>query len=90
MGYDKLYLVTDHMGFYERCGWKFLTMAKDQEAMPIRLYEADTREIEKIRKGKVGGILKKISTHLFTVLTICVILALAQGDRPAQFRYREV
>ena len=47
MGYDKLYLVTDHMGFYERCGWKFLTMAKDQEAMPIRLYEADTREIEK-------------------------------------------
>ena len=34
-------------------------MAKDQEAMPIRLYEADTREIEKIRKGKVGGKFKK-------------------------------
>lgn len=42
MGYRKLYLVTDHRNFYEKCGWRFLTMAKDQEALPIRVYEAET------------------------------------------------
>ena len=44
MGYEKLYLVTDHMRFYEKCGWHFLTMAKDEEAMPIRVYEILTEK----------------------------------------------
>ena len=44
MGYEKLYLVTDHMRFYEKCGWHFLTMAKDEEAMPIRVYDILTEK----------------------------------------------
>lgn len=41
-GIKKLYLVTDHTEFYEKCGWTFLTMVKDQEGIPERMYEADT------------------------------------------------
>lgn len=40
MGVKKLYLVTDHTDFYEKCGWEFLTMVRDDEGKPERLYEA--------------------------------------------------
>ena len=40
MGYPRLYLVTDHEKFYERCGWEFLTMTEDEDSIPIRLYMA--------------------------------------------------
>ncbi len=39
MGYEKLYLVTDHMSFYERYGWTFLTMVNGDDGRPARLYE---------------------------------------------------
>lgn len=39
LGYTKLYLVTNHTTFYEKCGWEFLTMANDEEG-PIRVYAA--------------------------------------------------
>ena len=29
-GIDTLYLVTEHMGFYERYGWEFFCMAKEE------------------------------------------------------------
>lgn len=38
-GVSPLYLVTDHTGFYERCGWEFLCMAQgDGEPEMTRVY----------------------------------------------------
>lgn len=37
-GFPTLYLVTDLTDFYEKCGWRFLTMATDDDGNPIRLY----------------------------------------------------
>lgn len=38
-GVSPLYLVTDHVGFYERFGWEFLCMAKEAESgKPTRVY----------------------------------------------------
>lgn len=42
MGYERLYLVTDHTRFYERCGWDFLTMVQDEEGSLMRMYQAPT------------------------------------------------
>ncbi len=39
MGYEKLYLVTDHTSFYERYGWAFLTMVNGDDGCPTRMYE---------------------------------------------------
>lgn len=38
MGYESLYLVTDHTEFYERCGWKFYTMVNGDDGNTERLY----------------------------------------------------
>ncbi len=46
-GFSKLYLVTDHTEFYEKCGWRFLTMVHDKDGVEERMYEADT-EISEI------------------------------------------
>ena len=38
-GISPLYLVTDHIGFYERYGWEFLCMVQsDGEPEPSRMY----------------------------------------------------
>lgn len=38
-GISPVYLVTDHTGFYERCGWKFLCMVHcDGEPGASRMY----------------------------------------------------
>ena len=38
-GIDTLYLLTDHTGFYERCGWEFFCMAPgDGEESLSRMY----------------------------------------------------
>lgn len=38
-GVSPLYLLTDHTGFYERCGWEFFCLARgDGEEEPARLY----------------------------------------------------
>ena len=38
-GVTPVYLVTNHVGFYERYGWEYLCMARsDGEAEPSRLY----------------------------------------------------
>lgn len=42
-GYSKLYLVTDHTTFYEKCGWHFLTIVHDNAGMPGRIYVAMTK-----------------------------------------------
>lgn len=41
LGYDKLYLITDHTDFYEKCGWRFLTYVKDDDGINTRMYTAE-------------------------------------------------
>ena len=41
-GIQKLYLITDHTEFYEKCGWRFLMLVKDEEGEMVRMYVADT------------------------------------------------
>ena len=40
MDIKKIYLVTDHTEFYEKCGWNFLTMVTDETGAEERMYEA--------------------------------------------------
>ena len=42
MGIEKLYLVTDHTEFYEKCGWDFMTMVVDEGGDEERMYTAYT------------------------------------------------
>ena len=42
-GYPKLYLVTDHLTFYEKCDWHFLAMVQDNNGIPERMYVALTK-----------------------------------------------
>ncbi|WRS28283.1 GNAT family N-acetyltransferase [Oscillospiraceae bacterium MB08-C2-2] len=39
---EKLYLVTDHTSFYEKCGWSFLAMVKGEDDTVQRMYTALT------------------------------------------------
>ena len=41
MGLEKLYLITDHTTFYEKCGWQFLTMVNGDEGNSERMYAAE-------------------------------------------------
>ena len=41
-GYARLYLLTDHTGFYERYGWSLTAMVPDGEGVLSRMYEAPT------------------------------------------------
>lgn len=45
MGIEKLYLVTDHTEFYEKCGWDFLTMVQDEGGFMERMYVAETKKL---------------------------------------------
>lgn len=45
MGIEKLYLVTDHTEFYEKCGWSFLTTVKDVNGCIERMYMVNTRGV---------------------------------------------
>ena len=38
LGFDTLYLVTDHIGFYERYGWQFLCMVHEDGGELSRMY----------------------------------------------------
>ena len=42
MGCEKLFLVTEHPNFYERLGWRFVTLVRGSDGGALRLYEADT------------------------------------------------
>lgn len=46
-GEERLYLVTDHVGFYEKCGWKFLTLVNDREGRPERMYTTKTKAFQR-------------------------------------------
>lgn len=42
MGIEKVYLVTDLIGFYEQYDWQFLTMVHEESGELIRMYVAET------------------------------------------------
>ena len=42
MGFEKLYLITDHTEFYEKCGWEFFTMVTGDCGNSERMYVAST------------------------------------------------
>ncbi len=42
MGFEKLYLITGHREFYERCGWEFLTTVTGDDGNSERMYVAST------------------------------------------------
>ena len=46
MGLRRLYLITDHADFYEKCGWRFLTKVQCDGGEVSRMYAADTTVIE--------------------------------------------
>ena len=42
LGIDKLYLNTDHVGYYEKYGWRYIGDFAHQSGEDTRVYEADT------------------------------------------------
>lgn len=40
LGIPVLYLATGHTGFYEKYGWRFVTMAMGDDQQPLRLYQS--------------------------------------------------
>lgn len=40
-GIPKLYLVTEHTSFYERCGWRHTSDAASDDGVKMRVYEAE-------------------------------------------------
>ncbi|MDE8702118.1 GNAT family N-acetyltransferase [Adlercreutzia equolifaciens] len=41
LGRSRLYLITDHDRFYEKCGWDFIGFAHEDEGGEVRLYGVD-------------------------------------------------
>ena len=41
LGYDKIYLNTDHIGYYEKFGWRYIGSFEHQSGEDTRVYEAD-------------------------------------------------
>ncbi len=41
MGYKKLYLITGHEHFYEKCGWSYLHMVQENDGNFIRMYKKE-------------------------------------------------
>ena len=49
-GIQTLYLLTDHIGFYERYGWKFYCMVQgDGDQEPSRMYVHSQNNKERLR-----------------------------------------
>lgn len=42
LGFESLYLVTEHTEFYERCGWEYLFDVNESEGGTIRMYKCST------------------------------------------------
>lgn len=43
-GIECVYLLTDHVGLYEKCGWDFYGMVKENDGNSIRMYYIKTEE----------------------------------------------
>lgn len=45
LGFSKVYLCTDHEGFYERYGWQFFGLEESEFGGETRVYEIETKSI---------------------------------------------
>ena len=45
LGYNKLYLITDYQGYYEKNGWNFLSKAPLGNSKKTRIYEYKINQI---------------------------------------------
>jgi GNAT superfamily N-acetyltransferase len=43
LGFEKVYLCTDHVGYYEKYGWRFLGMEKSEWGGNTRVYEIESK-----------------------------------------------
>lgn len=48
LGRERLYLITDHDRFYEKCGWDFIGFAHEDEGGEVRLYGVDAIKLEAV------------------------------------------
>lgn len=46
LGFDKIYLNTDHVGYYEKYDWRYIGDFAHRSGVDARVYEADTMRIE--------------------------------------------
>lgn len=44
LGFSKIYLCTDHVGYYEKCGWSFFGLEESEWGGKTRVYEIGTGE----------------------------------------------
>jgi len=44
LGFPKVYLCTDHVGYYERYGWRFWGMEESEFGGETRVYEIESEE----------------------------------------------
>ena len=44
LGFDKVYLCTDHVGYYEKYGWRFFGMEDSEWGGQTRVYEIESEE----------------------------------------------
>ncbi len=73
MGFDTLYLLTDHTGFYERYGWQFLCMVRGDGGELSRMYVHQTESRKDIQVRAAND----------TVL----IRDLAESDLPLMYKW---
>lgn len=45
LAYKKVYLITDHIGFYEKYNWEYFDVVEDLDGEKIRMYVSSTSEI---------------------------------------------
>lgn len=43
LGFEKLYLCTEHIGYYEKYGWAYIGVSYSPDGQPSRLYEICTK-----------------------------------------------
>lgn len=44
LGYKEVYLITDHVGFYEKYNWEFFDMVEELDGEKTRMYVSSTLE----------------------------------------------
>lgn len=66
LGVRRLYLVTDHDRFYERCGWRFLCMVACDSGETSRMYEAETLSAPPAAESHAAAeeLMKKVRQYL--------------------------
>ena len=52
IGIENVYLLTDHVGFYERCGWSFLCMAEENGGGWARVYHRALARPKPVTDGR--------------------------------------